>query len=436
MYQLITINNTPMLHFSYSAAHLQNSIDELTSYLGANRASDTAPHQLDLVRMSKDDTSIFNRFGKIIMSDVYDNILTKAYNIEKKCAWKTTTNFTKITPLPQAAPPVQTWLNTEVGNSNKVKVSGDISYDQILDDRVYMLSMQVKVTCEIGTDVLGTGTPIRTTKEVVAPINVLKRTNEVISLGTKNNVDILKKYCQYGIEYTFGDKQTNTITDFETGEVPPSYALYYNEGTVVKYVKDNNGSYIVTDEVNGALMNVIYYPNMSYVAGAIDAYKDSYMLETVSVPVSLEPATGVLSGEYIISAHAEIVETRIIERNPITLKAGDTIDINGKKYIVNVDTNINDTNFANCISYHLDEEFTEGIHYYLTIHKNFDVSRSETLDVAIEDAITNGIIWKWLLIAYPNEAANYKALYDIAIDEMKTRCGIFKQITRLVPRII
>jgi hypothetical protein len=160
------------------------------------------------------------------------------------------------------------------------------------------------------------------------------------------------------------------------------------------------------------------------------------MLDTVSVPVSLEPATGVLSGEYIISAHAEIVETRIIERNPITLKAGDTIDINGKKYIVNVDTNINDTNFANCISYHLDEEFTEGIHYYLTIHKNFDVSRSETLDVAIEDAITNGIIWKWLLIAYPNEAANYKALYDIAIDEMKNRCSIFKQITRLVPRII
>ncbi len=83
------------------------------------------------------------------------------------------------------------------------------------------------------------------------------------------------------------------------------------------------------------------------------------------------------------------------------------------------------------------EIIEEGIHYYFDIPNYFNDTLIEPLDNAVLEALVNRVIWHWLVISYPSEAATYDALYQSSIASLKTRCNIFqKHWTQRTPRIL
>lgn len=83
------------------------------------------------------------------------------------------------------------------------------------------------------------------------------------------------------------------------------------------------------------------------------------------------------------------------------------------------------------------ETINEGIHYYFEFPNYFNESLVEPLDNAILEALVNRVIWHWLILSYPAEAATYDALYQASIAALKTRSDIFqKHWATRIPRIL
>lgn len=61
----------PILHLWYPLSDVQELIDMRTSYLGSFRRSEDAPHLLDLIRMSKDETNMFEELAREAMDKVF-----------------------------------------------------------------------------------------------------------------------------------------------------------------------------------------------------------------------------------------------------------------------------------------------------------------------------------------------------------------------------
>lgn len=83
------------------------------------------------------------------------------------------------------------------------------------------------------------------------------------------------------------------------------------------------------------------------------------------------------------------------------------------------------------------EIISEGIHYYFEFPDYFNESLIEPLDNAILEALVNRVIWHWLILSYPAEAATYDSLYQASIAALKTRSDIFqKHWATRTPRIL
>lgn len=59
------------MHLYYPISDIQELIDMRTSYLGALRSTEEAPHLLDLIRMSKDESNLFMELAKEAMNKVF-----------------------------------------------------------------------------------------------------------------------------------------------------------------------------------------------------------------------------------------------------------------------------------------------------------------------------------------------------------------------------
>lgn len=124
---------------------------------------------------------------------------------------------------------------------------------------------------------------------------------------------------------------------------------------------------------------------------------------------------------------------------PVKLNAGDTITYNNVNYEVLVDTDTNNLDVSNTtqvIQVDASETLVEGIHYYFAVPNYMNITSVEPLDNAIMEALVNRIIWKWLVLSYPNEAATYDTLYKDNLNSIATRCNIFNKNWSQVPRIL
>lgn len=96
-----------ILHLYYPLALLQEEIHKRTSYLGKHRGTENAPHLLDLIAMTKDESDLFHSFARSAMAKVFDPLGKHTRHIEKAYIWDV--NCRTITLTHGAVPP-QTYI--------------------------------------------------------------------------------------------------------------------------------------------------------------------------------------------------------------------------------------------------------------------------------------------------------------------------------------
>lgn len=117
-----SLNGGKVLHFWFPLHEIAKEVDMLTATLGKHRASETAPHLLDLINMTYDENPQFMSFAKTAMAKVFEYIgkytkgISGAYLFdechkdedENKCfsnsihyvlSWPSTLNENFIAPL-------------------------------------------------------------------------------------------------------------------------------------------------------------------------------------------------------------------------------------------------------------------------------------------------------------------------------------------------
>lgn len=162
-----------------------------------------------------------------------------------------------------------------------------------------------------------------------------------------------------------------------------------------------------------------------------------YEVGELSIPALLEKETDLTSKEELVSVtSARIASCKAIALDDMQLNIGDVIKVDGTLYEMLVDTSLNSLNLKkDAVEIdHLD--VNDGVHYYVDLYSFNQSTAINTLDESIKNALLYGVIWKWLMLAYPAEAESYLALYNNAKKEVYSRCSIFNRQHNKVPRIL
>jgi hypothetical protein len=162
-----------------------------------------------------------------------------------------------------------------------------------------------------------------------------------------------------------------------------------------------------------------------------------YEVGELYIPALLEKETDLTSKEELVSVtSARIASCKAIALDDVQLNIGDVIKVDGTLYEMLVDTSLNSLNLKkDAVEIdHLD--VNDGVHYYVDLYSFNQSAAINTLDESIKNALLYGVIWKWLMLAFPAEAESYLALYNNAKQEVYSRCSIFNRQHNKVPRIL
>lgn len=155
-------------------------------------------------------------------------------------------------------------------------------------------------------------------------------------------------------------------------------------------------------------------------------------LETQGEFVSAEWVESVVESDWPAEVYVHLKDAEKIA-------SGTFFEFNNKTYESIVDTDENEINKnINAVAVLTDSEeaLVEGIHYYFDVPEYLNLTTVDPLDNAIMEALVNRIIWKWLVLSYPQEAATYDTMYQDNIKSIAMRCNIFNKHWQQVPRIL
>jgi hypothetical protein len=159
--------------------------------------------------------------------------------------------------------------------------------------------------------------------------------------------------------------------------------------------------------------------------------------ENIYIPASLEDETDLTSRETIVGVtDLRIISCKAIAINDSQLNIGDIIDVAGELYEMTNDTSLNQLNLKKDAVKIDVLDVNDGVHYYADLYFFNKTSAINTLDEAIKNALQYGVIWKWLMLAFPADAETYLAMYNNAKKEVYSRCIIFNRQHNKVPRIL
>ena len=165
-----------------------------------------------------------------------------------------------------------------------------------------------------------------------------------------------------------------------------------------------------------------------------------WQVSQFTIDVPLEPQTNMSSAELIddtFTGTVTVNDVQLLLKAPLKLNVGSVIEVNGISYDVLQDTDENNLDLkTQCKAVDVDETMVEGIHYYFSVPNFLNMSSVSPLDTAIMEALVNRIIWKWLVLSYPAEAATYDTLYQDNLKSIAMRCNIFNKHWQQVPRIL
>ncbi len=166
-------------------------------------------------------------------------------------------------------------------------------------------------------------------------------------------------------------------------------------------------------------------------------FDNTYCSFDLVIPLALE--TTEFSEERFVSLDSfkqgEQVDFRtltITDKQPDTFKKGDYVLLNNELYIAQADGDVNDISVLQKQEY----DFRESVHYLLEYPDYLNENMIEPIDTAVFEALVNRVIFKWLMLAFPDEAENYLALYNEALQQVKSRFVRSNPIVKRTPRII
>lgn len=162
-----------------------------------------------------------------------------------------------------------------------------------------------------------------------------------------------------------------------------------------------------------------------------------YEIIDLVIPALLDKETDLTSKEELVSIEStQISSCKATALDDVQLNIGDVIKIDDKLYEMLVDTSLNGLNLKKDTVEidHLD--VNDGVHYYVDLYSFNQSTSINTLDESIKNALLYGVVWKWLMLAFPAEAESYLALYNNAKKEVYSRCSIFNRQHNKVPRIL
>jgi hypothetical protein len=162
-----------------------------------------------------------------------------------------------------------------------------------------------------------------------------------------------------------------------------------------------------------------------------------YEVIDLVIPALLDKETDLTSKEELVSIEStQIASCKATALDDVQLNIGDVIKVDNTLYEMLVDTSLNSLNLKKDTVKidHLD--VNDGVHYYVDLYSFNQSTSVNTLDESIKNALLYGVIWKWLMLAYPAEAESYLALYNNAKKEVYSRCSIFNRQHNKVPRIL
>lgn len=369
-----------ILHFSYQLLDLQKEIEKRTFYLGKYRKTEEAAHLMDLIGMSRDEGDLLYPFAQEAMANVYDQLNLSTQHISKNYEWK------------DAKEPIE---------------------------------------IELAKSLLGADT---------SPMRVANATYDTsnLTVDTKNGYITFAGQIDLHLELE-GQEGISALTTLENNR--NKYMLESSVG--VRYrtrYKIKETSLSVERE------KVITIPLPNLVITEVDNDPDAPVITVVTTPqrvkIDLQPQGEFTTQEELISAEVTNVHYQdegifLKLTSPKKLNTGDVVKYEGVNYEITQDTNENDFNIGvNAVAVDESEAMVEGIHYYLSVPNYLNLTTVAPLDNAIKEALVNRIIWKWLVLSYPTEAATYDTLYQDNLKSIAMRCNIFNKHWQQVPRIL
>lgn len=367
-----------ILHLYYSLLSLQQEIEKRTFYLGKYRTDENGnkPHLLDLIGMSRDEADILYPFAKSAMADVFDALHSSTIGIPKQYKWEDKPNVITIRRRP------------------KVVMDGDVEYSNFV---AAAQTDKIKIT---GTIIyqLGSGAEI-------------------------TNDDLDKDLCRPNV---------SIIVSYKTKR----YSVATSEEVITPH------SEIVTLDRHC----------ISRAERGATRAVEVYMHHDVScyIPFYLEQQNGILTEERL-EGDVEISTYQMNEyweyTNPVKVVSGTRFTISNNNQapaatMYDALTEFDENDLPDKLGSVADiveqgEIIDEGIHYYFEFPNYFNESLIEPLDNAILEALVNRVIWHWLILSYPAEAATYDSLYQSSIAALKTRSDVFqKHWATRTPRIL
>lgn len=364
---------TPMsgdrtLHLYYSLLNLQKEIEKRTFYLGKYRGDAQAPHLLDLIGMSRDEADVLYPFAKSAMADVFDALNQSTVGLPKEYRWEDKKGILQINRRLQHATAITAPTLTVTVKESKLYISGTIDIGAL-------------------TTANGDITAAAVSGDKVRP-----------------NLDVTLTY------YT----KRNDIATGNEIIIPHTETFTIDKIGIFPAVLDS-GSYKCA---------------VSYMHPVELKAQDGVSTREIILDASpsLPSATAVLTDDW------EFTNPELVIKGTHFVVANDDTPVT--EYEADEDFTENDLfNTADDASFfkvaHLvdttDSALSEGIHYFIGFPNYLNDSLVEPLDNAILEALVNRVIWKWLCLAYPNEAQAYDTFYQQSVEALKTRCNIFRK---------
>lgn len=364
-----------VLHLFYSLLNLQKEIEKRTFYLGKYRTDENGnkPHLLDLIGMSRDEADILYPFAKSAMADVFDALHSSTIGIPKLYKWEDKPGSISIKSKQKLSV-----SSVKFANLNAIAQSDFIKIEGKIEYDCSNNSDKTQILDDICRPCMTLAMDYTTTRSNIS-------TGEVITTPHTVTVALDKRHIKAGV-IKDSSSSPNTITH----DVSCFYPFHLAPQDGVFTQEQLSGDIAIS---NQSLSQYFEFTKPTKIASG------------TRFVISNNPSAP-KDTEY--SALTEFTENDLPEK----LSSVAEVISNG-------------------------ETINEGIHYYFEFPNYFNDSLIEPLDNAILEALVNRVIWHWLILSYPAEAATYDSLYQASIAALKTRSDIFqKHWAQRTPRIL
>lgn len=248
-----------------------------------------------------------------------------------------------------------------------------------------------------------------------------------ISRGTP--IDISIPSGEMGVSIRSFSYSNNNITAFfeSTDTIDDNVSRYVGDVRIkynVRYSPHGTNSYKTETRYEDATVVLVRVQNTNRYLGSIPF-----------VP-KLEGATSIFSAEQfdrIVSIDPIAFFCEL--KTPVVVNEGDIVTNEGKYYRALEESYISRAEDVEVLET-LPGDITESVVYRLAMADEFDTNAVPAIDISLYNMLVNYILWKWLMIASPDDAQSYFVLYNQDKETLGSRINRSRiGATEITPRM-